>query len=191
MIITAQKPNIIIECGTFLGGSASFLADQLSNEWGSTKNNVVVTIDPTGYRKGQQENICYLKGYSYAPSIVKQIETIISRHDNPRVMAILDSEHSKENVLQEMRTYGPLVTDQQFLVVEDTHMHHPLSDSRWPEKCAMEAVVEFMEGKEQPEFIQTRLDLIFLMSFNYYGYLFKECDSNEREKLLKEPLLFA
>ncbi|MDX1486250.1 MAG: CmcI family methyltransferase, partial [Alphaproteobacteria bacterium] len=40
--------------------------------------------------------------------------------DASRVMVILDSNHTHDHVLEEMRLYAPLVTEGQFLIVADT-----------------------------------------------------------------------
>jgi cephalosporin hydroxylase len=39
-------------------------------------------------------------------------------------MVVLDSDHSHEHVLTELRSYGPLVTEGCFLVVADTILGH-------------------------------------------------------------------
>jgi cephalosporin hydroxylase len=45
------------------------------------------------------------------------------------VMVVLDSDHSRDHVLAELRWYGPLVTRGQFLIVADTIVGH-IDESR-------------------------------------------------------------
>ena len=40
------------------------------------------------------------------------------------VMVVLDSDHSRDHVLAELRAYGPLVTENCYLVVADTLIGH-------------------------------------------------------------------
>jgi cephalosporin hydroxylase len=166
-IIHDLKPDIIIECGTAWGGSALFLASicDLIN------NGKVITIDIDATRvegRPKHERIKYLLGSSTSEEIVEEIRNLI--RDDHRVMVILDSDHSMEHVLNELRIYSKLVTKGSYLIVEDTHVNgHPLFPDYGP--GPMEAVDEFL--KENEDFVVDREKEKFLLTFNPKGYLKK------------------
>lgn len=115
-IIFEQKPDIIIECGTANGGSALFLASICD----LVNNGEIITIDiENKQNRPQHERIKYLVGSSTSEKIVDQIRKLIS--DKNRVMAILDSDHHKEHVLNELTIYSKFVTKGSYIIVEDTN----------------------------------------------------------------------
>jgi cephalosporin hydroxylase len=59
-----------------------------------------------------------IEGSSTDTVVVDQVKALIGPDD--KVMVVLDSDHSKDHVLAELRAYGPLVTPGQYLVVADT-----------------------------------------------------------------------
>jgi cephalosporin hydroxylase len=134
-IVVEHKPDIIIECGTFCGGSALFLADvcDLMGE------GLVATIDinhdiflpvesqqilPFGRKsylyRPEHERILYIIGQSDTdPSVVEHLKQFID--SDTQVMVILDSAHDYEHVKKQLELYSPLVTPGQYLIVEDTN----------------------------------------------------------------------
>lgn len=164
-IIHEIKPDVIIECGTYKGGSALFFAALCE----FIKHGRVITIDiQEDAQRPKHERITYLLGSTIAPEIVAQVRALIK--PNETVMAVLDSDHSMQYVLQEMKIYGELVTPGSYLIVEDTSINgHPVAPQYGP--GPMEAVQVFLQ--ENNSFVVDKTREKFFMSFNPNGYLKK------------------
>lgn len=165
-IIFEVKPNIIIECGTAKGGSALFLVFVCD----LVDNGRVITIDIEDRReRPRHSRIKYLLGSSVLEEIVGQVRKLIS--DKDKVMVILDSDHHKEHVLNELRIYSKLVTKGSYIIVEDTNINgHPVAHDFGP--GPMEAVEEFL--KENTNFVIDKSREKFYLTFNPRGYLKKK-----------------
>ena len=162
-IVAETRPDLIVETGTYMGGSALFLAS-ICDLLGRGK---VVTIDvsaPEG--RPRHRRITYLHGSSVDADVVGRVQRHARRAK--RVMIVLDSDHSRDHVLRELELYGPLVTPGCYLVVEDTNVNgHPVLSEHGP--GPMEAVTAFLETTEAFEVDRSREKL--LLTFNPSGYL--------------------
>lgn len=164
-IIYELKPDVIIETGTASGGSVLFLASICD----MINNGKVITIDIED-KKGrpEHERIKYLLGSSTSEESIKQIKKIISSKD--KVMVILDSDHSKDHILNELRIYSEFVNMGSYIIVEDTNVNgHPVFQNHGP--GPMEAVEEFLNENNDFEIDKTKEKFYF--TFNPYGYLKK------------------
>ena len=165
-ILYEQRPDLIIETGTAHGGSALYLAcvcDQLGR-------GEIVTVDvfPIDGRP-RHDRITYITGSSTAPEVVAEVERLAEGRE--RVFVILDSDHARDHVLDELRIYGSLVSPESYLVVEDTNVNgHPV----FPEHEAgpMEAVDEFLAENDEFEIDLAREK--FFLTFNPRGFLRKK-----------------
>lgn len=84
------------------------------------------------------------------------------------VMTVLDSDHTMDHVLHELRAYGPLVTKDSYLVVEDTNINgHPVLPAWGP--GPREAVDRYLA--ETDEFLIDERREKFLLTFNPRGFL--------------------
>jgi len=157
------KPDVIVECGTSSGGSAHFLASMCD----LINHGEVVTVDIAAQPNlPQHPRITYVAGSSTAPEIVTQVKAKINGRKN--IMVILDSDHSRDHVLGEMRAYQELVPVGGYLIVEDTNINgHPVFKSFGP--GPMEAVDDFLA--ENKHFVIDRTQEKFYLTFNPRGYL--------------------
>ncbi|HYI38559.1 MAG TPA: CmcI family methyltransferase [Thermoleophilaceae bacterium] len=112
--ITEVRPALLIETGTWDGGSALFYA-QLMDLLGEGR---VLTIDIDDKNELDHPRVEFLHGSSTAPETVEQVRAKVDEVDGP-VMVILDGDHSQSHVAEELELYAPLVTPGSFLLSQD------------------------------------------------------------------------
>lgn len=129
-IIWDTKPDVIIETGVARGGSVVFMASMLEL---IGKGKVIgVDIDIRAHnretieRHPMAKRITVIEGSSIDPMVVKRVRDAIP--PNSTVMVVLDSDHSHDHVLAELRNYGPLVTQGCYLIVSDTSLGYLSAD---------------------------------------------------------------
>lgn len=133
----------------------------------------VISIDINRHPGFPKHNrIEYLTGSSTSPEIAAQVRQRIKAGET--VMVSLDSDHSKNHVLGELRTYGPMVTVGSYLVLEDTNINgHPVLPTFG--LGPMEALDAFLG--ENRDFVIDKDREKFFLTFNPRGYLRKACGS--------------
>ena len=125
-VIWSTKPDIIIETGVARGGSMIFMASLLQV---IGKGQVIgVDIDIRAHNRESIEahplspRITLIEGSSTSPETLTKVKAEVP--EGASVMVVLDSDHSRDHVLAELRAYGPLVTAGLYLVVADTLLGH-------------------------------------------------------------------
>lgn len=162
-ILYECKPDLVIECGTWHGGSALYLANMMD----ILQHGMVVTVDVNRWVGFPlHPRIFYVTGSSVDKKTSQQVADIAGGFR--KVMVILDSDHTKEHVSKELELYAPLVTPNQYLIVEDTNIHgHPVRRDLPP--GPFEAVQKWLPS--QDDFRVDKDCERFLMTFNPSGYL--------------------
>jgi cephalosporin hydroxylase len=157
------RPDLIVETGTAFGGSALYLAS-ICDLLGHGR---VLTIDVQEQEgRPRHDRIEYFTGSSVAPGTIEHVHAAAS--GAPNVLVVLDSDHRREHVLEELRLYGPFVQPGGYLVVEDTILNgHPVSPDFGP--GPLEAVEAFLS--EQQEFESDRSREKLYLTFNPRGFL--------------------
>ena len=167
-IMWELKPDLVIECGTYKGGGAYYLASLMD----LIGKGEIVTIDMKKEEVPKHKRIKYIIGSTDEEEIVEQIEKLAE--GKKCVLVILDSNHSRNYVLKELNIYNKFVTPGSYMVVEDSDLGgHPTDISTWPEdlRGPHEAIEAFM--KENDEFIIDKQREKFLVGVIKDGYLKK------------------
>lgn len=164
-ILYERRPDVVIECGTWRGGSALYFAsicDLISN-------GQIISIDAVERQdRPQHQRIVYMTGSSTSDRTLEQVKQYITPED--RVLVFLDSNHARDHVLKELRAYSPLVTVGEYLIVADTSVNgHPILPKFGP--GPMEAVKEFL--RETDSFTVDVTKEKFFVTFHPMGYLKK------------------
>jgi cephalosporin hydroxylase len=165
-ILHEVQPELIIETGTYRGGSALFLASMSD----LLRRGQVLTIDSARQSgRPRHRRITYLTGSSTSDKILRQVRR--RARGQSTVLVILDSGHGKDHVLAELHAYAPFVTPGSYLIVEDTNLNgHPVESDHGPGPA--EALAEFLEGNDA--FVRDESREKFLLTFNPGGYLKKQ-----------------
>jgi cephalosporin hydroxylase len=137
-IISETLPELIIETGTWHGGSALYLATVCD----AIDHGKVITIDTDpGEPLPEHPRITYLRGSSVDRDLLATLDEEASTAKG--VMVILDADHSHAHVARELEAYSELVTPGHYLIVEDTNVNgNPVLPEHGP--GPHEAVQEFL-----------------------------------------------
>jgi cephalosporin hydroxylase len=162
--ISEIRPALLIETGTNRGGSALFYA-HLMDLLGTGK---IVTIDIERLHDLNHPRVEFLHGSSTDPAIVAQVREMAGSADGP-VMVILDGNHARDHVAEELELYGPMVTPGSYLLSQDGVIDELwLFDDTRP--GPLPANVEFLE--RHPEFEHDReRNERFLISHHPVGWM--------------------
>ena len=161
-IIAELRPDVIVETGTDLGGSAVFFASICD----LIGHGNVVSIDVRPAPKIAHDRIRFIQGDSTSDDVLAKVRT--ATRQSTRTMVVLDSDHSKAHVRRELDRYGEFVTVGSYLVVEDTNVNgHPVMPEHGP--GPFEAVQEFLP--EHSEFQVDHAREKFLLTYFPGGYL--------------------
>ena len=194
-LIWEIKPDLIIETGIAHGGSLIFSASMLAmldmceaiedkksiNPSQSKRKVLGIDIYIRSHNREAIEahpmasRIQMIQGSSISREIIDQVHSIAAQYS--KILVCLDSNHTHEHVLQELKAYAPLVTKGSYCVVFDTIVEdlpkEMFPDRPWgPGNNPKSAVFEFL--KSHPEFeIDKSIDNKLLISVAPDGFLKK------------------
>ncbi len=122
------KPDLIIETGIARGGSLIFhssILELIAQCGGPSEATILgIDIDIRSHNKDailahpMSKRVEMLQGSSVDNTILQQVRERVK--GKKRVLVCLDSNHTHEHVLEELRLYAPLVSVGSYVVVFDT-----------------------------------------------------------------------
>ncbi len=161
-ILHELRPDVVVETGTYLGGSATYFA-HLCDLLGHGR---VVTIDAQRRGVVRHPRVTQLVGESSSAETLARVAELVA--GARCVLVVLDSDHRAEHVLRELRAYRRFVTPGSYLVVEDTNVNgHPVMPEHGP--GPYEAVREFLAT--DAGFVVDRSREKFLLTYFPAGWL--------------------
>ncbi|MBD8494743.1 cephalosporin hydroxylase family protein [Pseudomonas syringae] len=177
-IIWQFKPDLIIECGIAHGGSIIYYASILELLGHGEVLGIDVDIRPHNREAIEShpmfKRILMIEGSSIDPAIAARVAALAA---GKKVIVVLDSNHTHDHVLEELRLYAPLVTVGSYCVVMDTVVEDMPADAfpdrPWgPGDNPKTAVWQYL--KESSDFeIDRRVDNKLLLSVAPDGYLLR------------------
>lgn len=166
-ILAETKPDVIVECGTALGGSAMYFAS-LCRLAGKGRIISIDVKDPAGLPSDPL--VEYIQGSSIDPETLERVRPMIAPDE--RVMLVLDSLHNASHVRAELELWGGIVSPGCYCVVEDTNINgHPVFTDYEPDAGAgaYEAVEDFLATTDR--FVRDPAREKLLLTFNPGGFL--------------------
>jgi cephalosporin hydroxylase len=156
-VIWDLKPDVLIETGVAHGGSLIFYASLFEAMGNGRVIGIDIEIRPHNRSAIEahpmKKRIELLEGSSTAPEIVDQCKALVKPGET--VLVVLDSNHSKGHVLDELRAYGPMVNIGGYIVATDGVMEQvkgaPRTGDDWDWNNPKAAAHAFVA--EDPRFI--------------------------------------
>jgi len=169
-LIFELQPDVIIETGIAHGGSLIFYSSLL--ELLSKGKVIGVDIDIREHNRKLIEKhpltkrVVMIEGSSTDEKVVTKIKKLIKRKD--KVLVILDSDHKKNHVLNELNIYKNIVSKNSYIVVFDTFMPYLLglkgAHSYFKSNSAMIAVKQFLKTNGDKFTIDKKYNKFFVSS---------------------------
>ena len=175
-MIWSLKPDYIVETGIAHGGSVIFSASML--ELLGHGEVIAVDIDIRKHNKDEIEKhpmnkrITMIEGSSIDPKIVDSIKEKVK---GKKVLVCLDSNHTHDHVLEELRMYADMVDVGSYIVCPDTFVEYfpkgYCDDRPWDVgNNPMTALIAFL--KEDDRFIIDKdIDNKLMITEGFDGYL--------------------
>lgn len=174
-LIWKVRPDVIVECGVAHGGAAILYASLCAL---MGKGHVIgVDVEIRKYNRvaieghSMSDRIDLIEASSIDPSTVAAVRDRIAGAS--AVLVILDSNHSRDHVRQELESYGPMVTPGSYIVAMDGAQGHvwdiPRGKPEWKDDNPLPAIDGFL--RDHPEFVVDPHYTRLLVTSNPNGYL--------------------
>jgi cephalosporin hydroxylase len=168
-IIFETKPDIIIEIGSFYGGSTLFIAQMLE----LIGSGEVVSIDIShDFFMASHPRIRKITADCSDANVIEEV-TRISK--GKKVMVIHDGDHNSSAVERDLKLYAPLVTPGMYLIIEDgvvdlLNPQYSKIGKAYPNGGPLKAARSFLNDMGEQFELDMRRER-FILTTNPNGYL--------------------
>ena len=174
-LIFKVQPDIIIETGIAHGGSLIYYASLLELLGKGKVIGIDIEIREHNRkvleRHSMFKRIELIEGSSISEEIIKKIRKMVSK--DSKVIVCLDSNHTKDHVLQELQLYNSFVNHGSYIVVFDTITSKMarlgVCEKRYINNGPKEAVEDFLKVNNNFE-IDKHYNKLYI-SYSPNGYL--------------------
>ncbi|MEO5340840.1 MAG: cephalosporin hydroxylase family protein [Magnetococcus sp. MYC-9] len=158
------RPQVVVELGSYLGGSASFMAS-FAHLAGIES---IVSVDIGVRPRPAIPIVTFLVGDTTSPEIHQQVVSLVAGR---RCALVVDSNHHAEHVSKELALYAPMVSPGQAMIMEDT-LVDVLNFKKFRQGGGPLVALR-RHLQEHPEFERAQ-DIEPYLTTNFYGYLVKK-----------------
>ena len=163
-ILYEVQPDIVVEIGSFRGGSTLYLA-HLMDIIG--KGSVLsVDIDRRHFQVSHNR-IITLTGDSQSSHVIAQVAELTK---NKSTLIIHDGNHEKEHVFKDLMAYAEFVTIGSYLIVEDGIVDIMGVDFEWYHQGGPVAATEAFLAQNKNFEVDEKRER-YLLTYNPKGYL--------------------
>lgn len=157
-----------------IGGGAAIFFSQILNNINPDGKVLTIEIDPSiiDLSIKKYNNIELFVGSSVSDEARAKIKNLINNHSGP-IFCILDSDHSKDHVLAEMKLLREFLKKGDYLIVEDSNINgHPIFPG-WGEG-PYEAIEEYFKLYPEDYKRDTAREKKFGFTFAPHGFLIRK-----------------
>jgi cephalosporin hydroxylase len=155
-VIFRVRPDVLIETGVAHGGGCVFYACLFETLGHGRVIGIDIEIRPHNRRALEEhflkKRITLIERSSTDPKTIEEVKQLVGK--DQKVMVVLDSNHSKSHVLQELELYAPLASPGSYIVAADGNMDElasvPGGKPEWMTDNPRSAVRQFL--RTHPEF---------------------------------------
>lgn len=153
-VIYRLRPDVVIETGIAHGGSLVFYASLMKAMDKGRVIGVDIEIRPHNRQAIEAhemyERITMVEGSSVDASVVAQVKGLLAPGE--RCLVLLDSNHSRQHVLAELRAYAAFVAVDSYIVACDGIMQEVVGGERtqpgWATDNPQSAVRDFLSERD-------------------------------------------
>jgi cephalosporin hydroxylase len=172
-IITALRPSLVLEFGTYIGGSALYFAEvaRLANP-----SSRIITVDRKVERIAglvRSHPMIRVVEADTTDPLVSEIVSLVRSESPGPLFAVLDSSHTKAHVLAELQLLRSITISGDYVVVEDTNMNgHPVTTDFG--EGPMEAVLAYDEAYPEDYVHDIDRENKFGLTFAPRGFMIRQ-----------------